>query len=141
MQTASDEIAKILASSEDDAQVLSTLFRFGERWPESTALEDEVALIERRFPQPMLAAANRWMERAFSGADDPRLRLCNRLFVTGPHAYKIGVKKFRDEHIENLCRSEFLGGVRYFATTALASTSFGFSLVSVDLSYVLIRAR
>lgn len=123
MPSAKEEIQRILASSEDDTQVLSALFRFGERWEESNALEEEVALIEARFPEPMLAAANRWMDRAFAGEDDPRLRLCNRCIVTGPYAYKIRGKKFSDEHIENFCRSSFLGGVRYFTTTV--SHKFG----------------
>ncbi len=123
MPSAKEEIQRILASSEDDTQVLSALFRFGERWDESNALEEEVALIEARFPKPMLAAANRWMDRAFAGEDDPRLRLCNRCIVTGPYAYKIRGKKFSDEHIENFCRSEHLAGVRYFTTTV--SHKFG----------------
>jgi Leucine Rich repeat len=123
MTTAKDEIEKILASSDDDGQVASALFRFSERWGDSDSLEEELALIERRFSRPVLAAANRWIERAFVGEPEPRLRLCSRFIVTGPYAYKIRGAKLGDEHIENLCRADHLGGVRYFATTV--SHKFG----------------
>jgi hypothetical protein len=146
MTTAKDEIEKILASSEDDGQVASALFRFSDRWEDSDALEEELALIERRFARPVLAAAHRWIERAFAGDPEPRLRLCNRFIVTGPYSFKIRGKKFGDEHIENLCRAQHLGGVLHYTSTvsgklgprtaiAFANAASLTNLRELDLSY------
>ncbi len=146
MTTAKDEIEKILASSDDDGQVASALFRFSDRWEDSDTLEEELALIERRFTRPALAAAHRWIERAFAGEPEPRLRLCNRFIVTGPYSFKIRGKKFGDEHIENLCRAQHLAGVLHYTSTvsgklgsrtaiAFANAASLTNLRELDLSY------
>ncbi|MBL8683984.1 MAG: hypothetical protein JNK05_32730 [Myxococcales bacterium] len=120
MSKASREIARILESS-DDNKVAGELHQFFNAWELTDTVDAEIAMIEQRFPKPIFAANNRWIDRVFSGEDEPRMRVCNKFIVTGPYAFKVRGKKLGDEHYENMCRAEHMGGVTYYASTVSAT--------------------
>lgn len=120
MSKASGEITRILQAS-DDSKVSGELHQWFNRWELTSDVESEIALIEARFNKPIFAANPRWIERVFSGEDEPRMRLCNKFIVTGAYAFKVRGKKLGDEHFENMGRADHLGGVTYYASVVNAS--------------------